>query len=87
MRQSTDFGSTGTMMVGAVMALLAAAMMVWGSSDATADVVLFFGMNQPIPEDLSKLRYGVSVTDACIDWDTTEEIISAAHDALRPVLC
>ena len=43
--------------------------------------------NQPIPEDLSKLRYGVSVTDACIDWDTTEEIISAAHDALRPVLC
>jgi hypothetical protein len=40
MRQSTDFGSTGTMMVGAVMALLAAAMMVWGSSDATAAVVL-----------------------------------------------
>ncbi len=31
-----------------------------------------FAGNQPIPEDLSKLRYGVSVTDACIDWPTTE---------------
>ena len=27
--------------------------------------------NQSIPEDVSALAYGVSVTDACIDWDTT----------------
>jgi 3-deoxy-D-arabino-heptulosonate 7-phosphate (DAHP) synthase len=30
-----------------------------------------FAGNQPIPEDLSKLRHAVSVTDACIDWPTT----------------
>jgi 3-deoxy-7-phosphoheptulonate synthase len=31
--------------------------------------------NQPIPEDLANLKYGVSVTDACIDWETTEQSI------------
>jgi 3-deoxy-7-phosphoheptulonate synthase len=31
--------------------------------------------NQPIPADLSQLRYGVSVTDACIDWETTERLL------------
>jgi 3-deoxy-7-phosphoheptulonate synthase len=31
--------------------------------------------NQPIPSDLSQLRYGISVTDACIDWDTTERLL------------
>ncbi len=31
--------------------------------------------NQPIPEDHSKLKYGVSVTDGCIDWETTEALI------------
>lgn len=40
---------------------------------------------QPIPEDLNTLRYGVSITDACIDWSTTEESIRAAHMALRHV--
>ena len=39
--------------------------------------------NQPIPEDLSKLRYGVSVTDPCVDWATTEQMIRQAHDELR----
>lgn len=39
--------------------------------------------NQPIPEDLSKLKYGCSVTDACVDWPTTEKMIREAHDALR----
>jgi 3-deoxy-7-phosphoheptulonate synthase len=33
--------------------------------------------NQPIPHDRSKLRYGVSVTDPCIDWQTTEEVLRA----------
>lgn len=27
---------------------------------------------QNIPDDLSALKYGVSVTDACVDWATTE---------------
>jgi 3-deoxy-7-phosphoheptulonate synthase len=39
--------------------------------------------NQPIPEDLAKLKYGCSVTDACVDWPTTEKMIREAYDALR----
>ncbi len=39
--------------------------------------------NQSIPEDLSQLAYGVSVTDACIDWDTTEQAIRAMRDKLK----
>jgi 3-deoxy-7-phosphoheptulonate synthase len=31
--------------------------------------------NQPIPDDLDDLKYGVSVTDACIDWVTTETLL------------
>jgi 3-deoxy-7-phosphoheptulonate synthase len=42
--------------------------------------------NQPIPDDLSQLRYGVSVTDACIGWDTTAEVIRRAHSELRAPL-
>ena len=35
--------------------------------------------NQKIGPDLSQLAYGVSVTDACIDWETTERAIRKAH--------
>ena len=42
--------------------------------------------NQSIPEDLSKLRYGCSVTDACVGWDTTVEMLRAAHRVLLEVL-
>jgi len=42
--------------------------------------------NQAITDDLSKLQYGVSVTDACIDWATTENSLLAANDKLRSVL-
>jgi 3-deoxy-7-phosphoheptulonate synthase len=42
--------------------------------------------NQPIPEDLSKLKYGCSVTDACVSWETTEEMLRAAHAILKDVL-
>jgi 3-deoxy-7-phosphoheptulonate synthase len=38
--------------------------------------------NQKIPADLGQLNYGVSVTDACIDWETTATIIRSAHDQL-----
>ena len=34
--------------------------------------------NQKIPDDLSALKYGVSITDACIDWETTKRIIQEA---------
>ena len=39
--------------------------------------------NQPIPADLSQLKYGCSVTDACLDWDTTFDAILKAHDKLK----
>jgi len=39
--------------------------------------------NQKIPADLSELRYGVSVTDGCIDWETTERTLREAAEALR----
>jgi 3-deoxy-7-phosphoheptulonate synthase len=42
--------------------------------------------NQPIPDDLSQLKYGCSVTDACIDWDATEQMIRDADRELRGVL-
>ena len=37
---------------------------------------------QDIPEDLSKLKYGVSVTDACIGWEKTEELLAAGYAKL-----
>ena len=42
--------------------------------------------SQPIPADLSKLRYGCSVTDACVSWDTTVEMMRGAREVLRDVL-
>lgn len=42
--------------------------------------------NQKIPEDLSQLQYGVSITDACIDWPSTEKCLSSAHQKLVGVL-
>jgi len=39
--------------------------------------------NQPIPPDLTQLRYGCSVTDPCVDWATTETMIRQARDELR----
>lgn len=42
--------------------------------------------NQSIPSDLSQLKYGCSVTDACVDWDATEKMIRDAAIMLRDVL-
>lgn len=42
--------------------------------------------NQSIPDDLNQLEYGVSVTDACIDWQTTEDLLRSMAERLRPVL-
>ncbi len=42
--------------------------------------------SQSIPKDLSQLQYGVSVTDACIDWDTTVSSVRSMHDKLKDVL-
>ena len=42
--------------------------------------------NQKIHEDRSKMAYGVSVTDKCIDWETTENCIRSMHEKLKDVL-
>lgn len=38
--------------------------------------------NQALPKDLSQLKYGVSITDKCIDWATTENIIREIYKLL-----
>ena len=40
------------------------------------------GGNQPLARGREGLRYGVSVTDACLDWETTERCLSDAAEAL-----
>ena len=42
---------------------------------------LEFG-KQSIPEDLSQLKYGVSVTDECIGWEETEELLKGLASRL-----
>ena len=44
------------------------------------------GGRQDIPENLSDLEYGKSVTDGCIDWETTEKALLEMHEALKDVL-
>jgi 3-deoxy-7-phosphoheptulonate synthase len=44
------------------------------------------GGRQDIPADLSQLEYGKSVTDGCIDWQTTEDTLLKMHEALKGVL-
>jgi 3-deoxy-7-phosphoheptulonate synthase len=38
--------------------------------------------NQPLPSNLADLKYGVSVTDACIGWTTTERMLRHAYAEL-----
>ncbi len=40
---------------------------------------------QPIPDDLSKLRHGVSVTDACLGWDVTERMLRQGFQTLSKI--
>ncbi len=40
---------------------------------------------QTIPKDLSTLEYGMSITDPCIDWQTTENLLLKAHRSLQGV--
>lgn len=42
--------------------------------------------NQPIPTDLSQLKYGCSITDGCVAWDTTETMLREAYAALGPTI-
>ncbi len=42
--------------------------------------------NQSIPADLKQLKYGCSVTDGCVGWETTEQMIRDAAVMLRDIL-
>lgn len=43
------------------------------------------GGSQSIPKDLSKLEYGMSITDPCIDWETTERLLLKLHRSLADI--
>ncbi|MFN7957938.1 MAG: 3-deoxy-7-phosphoheptulonate synthase [Holophagaceae bacterium] len=42
--------------------------------------------HQPIPADLSQLRYGCSVTDACLGWEDTAAMIRETRNLLKEAL-
>ncbi|MCB1668583.1 MAG: 3-deoxy-7-phosphoheptulonate synthase [Porticoccaceae bacterium] len=42
--------------------------------------------NQKIPANLEELEYGVSITDACIDWETTESSLKEMAKKLKDIL-
>jgi 3-deoxy-7-phosphoheptulonate synthase len=42
--------------------------------------------NQKLTADLGALRYGVSITDACIDWQTTADALREARERLAEIL-
>jgi 3-deoxy-7-phosphoheptulonate synthase len=39
--------------------------------------------SQPFPQPRAKLRYGVSITDGCIDWPTTEALVREINSSLK----
>jgi 3-deoxy-7-phosphoheptulonate synthase len=41
--------------------------------------------NQSLTPNLKQLQYGLSITDGCIGWEETEELILSAHEQLSPV--
>jgi 3-deoxy-7-phosphoheptulonate synthase len=41
--------------------------------------------NQPIPKNPAELRYGVSISDACLGWEATERMLRWAHETLGRV--
>ena len=42
--------------------------------------------NQPIPKKASDLRYGVSITDPCVGWETTERMLRWANEELEKII-
>jgi 3-deoxy-7-phosphoheptulonate synthase len=46
---------------------------------------LFEG-SQPIPKNLADLRYGVSLTDSCIGWETTERMLRWGYETFEKII-
>lgn len=44
------------------------------------------GWGSQSAKDLQNLQYGVSITDACIDWPTTEKTVLEMHQKLKSTL-
>jgi 3-deoxy-7-phosphoheptulonate synthase len=42
------------------------------------------GGSQKVPQPLDQLMRGQSITDACIDWETTAALLREAHATLKP---
>ena len=42
--------------------------------------------NQPIPQNLAQLKYGVSITDSCIGWETTERMLTWGYETLGKII-
>ena len=57
-----------------------------GGADAIIGLMLESNLRQGRQDyegRIDTLQYGVSITDACIDWETTEKLILSAHAQLR----
>jgi 3-deoxy-7-phosphoheptulonate synthase len=58
-------------------------------NDAIVGLMLeshLFEGTQKLTGDPSTLQYGVSLTDPCISWETTEELLLSADAFLKPLL-
>jgi 3-deoxy-7-phosphoheptulonate synthase len=42
-----------------------------------------FAGNQPIPGEMKNLQYGVSVTDGCVGWESTEEMLEFVYTEMQ----
>ena len=42
--------------------------------------------NQKLTENLADLEYGVSITDACVDWETTEKMVRGLREQVKDIL-
>ncbi len=38
--------------------------------------------NQPVPKNPADIKYGISLTDACVNWETTERMLRFAAEQL-----
>jgi len=58
-------------------------------NDALIGLMLESNLNegkQSIPADHADLKYGVSVTDACVGWEQTEELLKWAYEQMGAVV-
>ena len=58
---------------------------VIGGSEAIVGLMLesnLYEGNQKYNGDLAKLKYGVSITDECISWETTEQLLLGAREKI-----